>query len=257
MHPFYDLPRPLVWVAALLLAGTAAAPFALLFPLGELLVRTMGPAGAVLLLPAYVLIFIFSLPWLQLATTPVLRLAGVYRYYAPMLLVENPRPTGFHIHGGTNLDYVLHLRWSDRGAAAARKTLCHYLRGLLAIGDEVARGALPHDLPITGTSYVFSESTARRLGFTVEPVPSGGRMGLWMNLPNLFLKHSFARGRLALPDLSRVRRATITGGELAARRDAIRDLLARLEGAERTGVAEGAAPSVQASRGTIRSRALL
>lgn len=237
MHPIYHLPRPLLWGAALLLAGTAVTPFALLVPLVRLLVNGLGPAGIVFLLPAYILILLASLPWIQLATTPVMRLAGVYRYYSPMLLVENPRPTGFHVHGGTNLDYLLHLRWSDRGPAAARKTLRHYLRGLLAIADEVARGELPTDLPIVATSYVFSETTARRLGFTVEPVPRGERLGLWMNYPNLLLKHSFAQGRPALPDLSRVRRATITGGRLAERRDSLRALLARLEGAADSAVA--------------------
>lgn len=237
MHPIYDLPRPLLWAAALLLAVLAVAPLLLLVPLARLLVNALGPAGLVLLVPGYLVLFLVSLPWIQLTTTPVMRLSGAYRYYSPMLLVENPRPTGYHIHGGTNLDYLLHLRWADRGPAAARKTLCHYLRGLLAIADEVARGELPPDTPIVASSYVFSASTARRLGFTVEPVPPGERLGLWMNLPNLLLKHSFAQGRPAFPDLTRVRRATTTGGRLVAQRGALRALLARLEGADGGGAA--------------------
>lgn len=232
MHPFYGLPRPILWAAALLGALSSLAPFALLGPLMGLLTDTLGPPGILLLVPAYVLLIPLAAPWIQFATAPLLRLLGVYRYYSPMLLVENPRPTAFHIHGGTNLDYLLHLRWRDRGAPAARKTLCHYLRGLVAIGDEVAGGALPPDLRVVATSYVFTETSARRLGFTVEPVAGGERLGLWLNGINLVLKHSFAQGRPALPDLSRVRRASISGADLAAARPALEALLARLEGTD-------------------------
>ncbi|HEV2147840.1 MAG TPA: hypothetical protein VGR37_10595 [Longimicrobiaceae bacterium] len=234
MRSFFSLSRPKQWVCAVLLsyaamlpvmlAGGALAVFAL--ESGRGFPWVVGSAGVLLLL--YMVLLPLWMPLLQFVTAPLAYLLGHYRYLSPMLLVEKPTLEEYRIHGGTNFDYFVHLRWRDRGPSAARKTLRYYLEGLLALADEVEQGRLPAELRIVGTSYIFTPSTARRLGFTMEEPARGALLGLYLNYLNLLWKHSFARGRLAFPDVHRIRQAATTGGTLVRHRPRIEALLRRL-----------------------------
>src|SRR5262249_31586225 len=145
--------RTCQWIVAvvLLASGVAAVAF---------LRFVQGPA-MIALLP---LVFSF----VQTAFSPILRLLGVYRYHSPMLKVTIRSRRIYEIHGGTMFDYLIHLRWKDQGAAAARWILVSYLQGLSDIADCVERGELPPAIRITGTSYFFRDASARRLGFALE-----------------------------------------------------------------------------------------
>ncbi len=232
---FFSLPRPRQWTWAIIICIPALLPMAALAAgLGWTLSaaghglawKAAAAAGCYLL---WIAMLPLWMPVIQLATAPVLYLLGRYRYFSPMLLVENPGATEYRIHGGTNFDYLVHLRWRDRGPPAARKTLAYYLQGLVALADEVEGGRLPGGLRIVATSYIFTPRTAERLGFTMEPAAAGHVLGLYANYLNLMWKHSFAQGRLALPDLSRTRQAATTGRELLRHRDHIQALAARLQ----------------------------
>ena len=234
MRNFYSLPRRRQWLWAGVLAcgmlvpgmvvGAVATAVALLAGRGgdaDFLPLLLVPFGLMLMVPLMAVAA-------QFFTAPVLYLIGHLRYYSPLLLVEGPTPALYRIHGGTSFDYFVHLRWADRGAPARRKTMRWYLQGLLAIADEVEAGKVPGSVRIVGTSYVFGERTARRLGFTVEPPDPAMRGGLMLNYLNLFWKYSFARGRLAFPNLKRIRQAATTGDELLRHRPRIQALLDRI-----------------------------
>lgn len=236
MRNFFSLPRRRQWAWAIFICIPALLPMGGLAA-GLLIVLNSednGPvwkAGAAVGMYAlWLLLLPVWMPVLQFATGPVMYLLGRYRYFSPMLLVENPGKTEYRIHGGTNFDYFVNLRWSERGPAAARKTLLFYLQGLVALADEVEAGRLPMHLRIVATSYVFTPRTAQRLGFTVEPPASWQVLALYSNYLNLLWKHSFAQGRIALPDLRNIRQAAITGGELLRHRARIQALSARLRG---------------------------
>lgn len=235
MRTFFSMPRWRQWLWASLLC------WAFLLPMGALAAVAVGaalgagrePLAALGLLAGtyvlLVLLFPLWVPLAQFATAPMLYLLGHYRYYSPMLLVEGPSDEELRIHGGTNFDYFVHFAWSDRGPAAARKTLQHYLRGLLALADAVERGEVRPETRIVASSYIFTARTARRVGFTPEPIAASARWGLYGNYLNLLWKHSFAKGRLAPPDLRRIGQAATTGAELVRNRDRIVRLLRRLE----------------------------
>lgn len=225
LHPFYDLPRPLLWALALALGALALAPlaafWALVFTADDGFSAVGWVAAAAVGAP-------LLQPWLQLTAAPLLRLTGRTRYFSPMLLAEAPTPEQLQIHGGTLFDYLLHFRPSDRGQAATRSTMRFYVDGLVAIADEVRRGTLAADVRIVGVSWFFSEETARRLGFTVESTRYAERLGLWASVVAIALKHSFARGYPAWPDLRRIRKVTITGSELVAHVPELERLRSRL-----------------------------
>jgi hypothetical protein len=169
-------------------------------------------------------------PLAQISVAPLFRLVGVYRYHSAMLKVTIRTTRVYEIHGGTPFDYVLHLRWRDRGAPAARHILISYLEGLLDIADCVARGELPASIRITGTSYFFREASAARLGFALEKPTLRLRANLLLHLLDLTLLYSFARGRWALPPVWRTRNAVISGAGLLERRSSIESMIRLLRG---------------------------
>ena len=180
---------------------------------------------------AVTLTFLVPLPfWLTAANfllAPLLRLVGALRYVSPYLIVTRGRGSTLELHGATLFDYLFLFRWSDRGDQAIRNILAWYVEGLLALAREVEEGRLPPSTQISATSYIFSESVARRYGFHVEKARRHCLGGL-LTYPTQFLTHSFARGRWALPPVHRARRATIEAAGLSAQSPRLRKLHARL-----------------------------
>lgn len=198
--------------AALACAGTAAA-LALLFACP---------------VPVSLLVFPVALSVFQFCVTPLLRNAGLYRYHSEMLKATVRTARTWEIHGGTSWDYVRLFRLSENGAVATRRLLRFYLEGLLDIARLVESGAIPGETTVTGTSYFFSERSARRLGFRLEPAGPRLRVVLVLYYLDLVLLYSFARGRIAFPNVLRTRRAAIRAADLAAKRREIERLIARL-----------------------------
>ncbi|MFI5180650.1 MAG: hypothetical protein ACHQPI_04605 [Thermoanaerobaculia bacterium] len=154
----------------------------------------------------------------QLAVTPLLRETGLYRYHSALLKATVRTRTTYEVHGGTALDYFFHFRWTDRGGRASRKALTAFLEGFIDIARRVETGEIDGNVEVTGTSYFFSERTARRLGFRVEHPGLRLRLVLILYYADLVMLYSFIRGRVAFPNVLDARRAVILGRDLAARR---------------------------------------
>jgi hypothetical protein len=102
------------------------------------------------------------------------------------------------------------------------------LRGLLRIAEEVEGGTLSPDAELVATTYFFSDRSIARLGFTLRPAPGAVVANLAVTSLSIALRLSFTRGRLAYPDMRRIRQAVTSAGELAQHAGEIRRLLERL-----------------------------
>ena len=219
VHALARFPRPVQWAAALLLALPCIGALGACFALPVLDWRW---------LPLPFLALPLVAPLESLLLTPLYALSGRFRYYSPMLLATRRRAGGLDLHVGTLFDYVVRLRWSDRGPRAARIVTADLLRGLLVLAGEADRGVLPPDAELVATSYFFSDRTLARLGFELRPAPGATVQNLVLASLSIALRLSFTRGRPSFPELRRIRRAVTTAGELARHRDHIARLLDRL-----------------------------
>jgi hypothetical protein len=219
VHAFARLSRPAQWAVAVGAALLGLAVIGSLFALPVLDWRW---------LPISLIGLPFLAPVEGLLLAPLYGLAGYFRYYSPMLLATRRRSGGLDLHVGTLFDYVMRLRWSDRGPRAARIVTADILRGLLRIAEEVERGTLSPDAELVATSYFFSDRSIARLGFTPRPAPGALVANLAVTSLSIALRLSFTRGRFAYPDLRRIRQAVTSAGELAQHASEIRRLLERL-----------------------------
>jgi hypothetical protein len=180
---------------------------------------------------ALVVAALLPLPlWLTLVNltcAPLLRVVGALNYYSPMLLVTKSSRHRVYIHGAVLFDYVICMRWQERGSKARHKVLSYYLEGLLRLIQDVESGYVPETALITGTSYFFSTKRARALGFRVEESRRFAFGGL-LTYPAHFLTYSFAKGRWALPNVFHAKRASITGAGLLKQKEKLEALLNRL-----------------------------
>ena len=211
MHPFYRLPLGVQRVLACVLAASSLLPFGVAWHVPWVLIAT----------PLWI-------SWGFFASTPLLRWVGVYRYYGPYLCAMFPTSRRLDIHLGTTFDQLLTLRWADRGRIARAQLLAGALEGLLAIADDVERGHVPAEVTVEGTSWFFTASTARRLGFELAPPTLVGRLIPWLIAIDILLVYSFTQGRFAIPPMRGVRRACTTGQRLLEHRDKLHALHERL-----------------------------
>jgi hypothetical protein len=179
--------------------------------------------------PGPLFLFPIALSLFQFSVTPFLRAAGFYRYHSPMLKSTLRNGRTWEIHGGTSLDYLMFLRFGEPSGTATRRLLVSYLEGLRNIALLVEAGEIARETKVTGTSYFFSERSARRLGFRIERAGLRLRIVLVLYSLDLLVLYSIARGRLAFPNILNARRAVISGGELARNRPIIEALVARLK----------------------------
>lgn len=216
MTAFFRLPRAAQWAAALLMAAAYLG----------VVVAFMSVARRHPWLLAFTLVLVWILAPLEaLLLTPLYALLGRFRYLSPMLVATRRRGGGLDLHVGTLLDYVVHLRWRDRGPRSSRVVTAEVLRGLLALVGEVERGELPPDAELVATSYFFSDRTVARLGFRLREAPGSVVQNMVFSSLGIALRLSFTRGRPAFPDLRRVRQAVTTAGRLAEHSGEIRRLL--------------------------------
>lgn len=177
--------------------------------------------AAILLLPLIPVLESFLL-------TPAYALAGRFTYYSPLLLATKSAQ-GLDLHVGTLYDYIIQLRWSERGFPAERHAMRLILQGLLSICDAVAEGRLSAQNEITATSYFFSDRSVEKLGFTVKKGSFEVKLNLWLVYLSLVLRLSLIKGRWCLPDLKRIRCIHTTAGELLQQRPQIAKMLAHLQ----------------------------
>lgn len=214
---YYGLSPWLAWPISIVLAIVGLAVMRQVFDYSE---------GRNFLSPV-IGIFLVA-PLLMLLMTPLLRVIGTYKYYSPLFLVFGEKKDRFEIHSGPSIDYLLHLRGISPGPELQRTVLAFYLQGMLNIADKVAEAEDPGAIEIVGTSYFFSDRSAERMGFKVS---SGGwfhRLNLMFNFLELFFLNSLTAGKVDVPNVLKVKKATMTGAQLLEHRAYIQRLYERM-----------------------------
>lgn len=215
MNRFYTFPKWLQWTAAVLLTTIA-----------------FGMMGWWMFLntvhPVYYLLIFFLIPVFQFTMSPLFRLLGTYHYLSPMLLVYAPSEKKYDLHNGTSFDYLFVMRSVPPGHIFQQIMLNYYIEGLLNLIRLLENGDLPPTIEITGTSYFFSDTTAKRLGFSLEPPSSFYRVNLYLNFLDLLWMYSLAKGKLVMPRLNNIRAAKTTGEFLLQKKSYLERLQSRL-----------------------------
>jgi len=166
------------------------------------------------------LLFLFLLiPIFQFCGSPLFTLTGMYHYLSPMLLVFGASDEKYDLHNGTSFDYLMVMRKYKAGTEVRTAILMDYLEGLLEIISRVEKGVLPETVSVEGTSYFFSESTAKRLGFEVEQGEGFLKYNLYLNFIDLCWTYSLSQGKFAFPDLKDIKKASTTGKKLVENKD--------------------------------------
>jgi len=137
-------------------------------------------------------------------------------------------PGQFELHGGTLFDYFGLFRVSEAGPRIRREVMCLYLEGLDELAGSVTRGELDPQAVLTASSWIFSDHSARRLGFTTRPARFTERFPLYLGLLDLTVMLYFARGSWTMPRVQNALRAETTAQTLVEHRAALRDLLTRV-----------------------------
>jgi hypothetical protein len=149
----------------------------------------------------------------------------MYTYLSPMLLVFGASEKRYDLHNGTSFDYYFVMRKIKPGIAARKKILEYFLEGLLEIIDRIEKGKLPDTLKISGSSYFFSERTAKRLGFSITDAGIFAKINLLFNIVDLTWMYSYAKGKFTFPNFSKIRKAEIDGQTLVSKEDELIRLL--------------------------------
>lgn len=216
IHTFYHLPLITQWSVAI-------------FMLLCMLTMVVYWISLVYEFPLAYFTIVLIAPFMQFLATPALTLIGVYRYLSPMLLVYLPTDQRYDLHNGTSFDYLFLMRKFRRGRAIRYQLLRYYMEGLLHIIDKIESDQLPETVVIRGSSYFFSDRSARRLGFSVRKAKFHEQINIVINYVDLTWMYSIAHGKLIFPKLNRIKTATIKGSELVQHKSQLKNILAALE----------------------------
>lgn len=173
--------------------------------------------------------FLFFIPFLQFGLTPLFRFLKFYHYLSPMLLVYAPSPQKYDLHNGTSFDYLFVMRGVPPGHTFQQVMLTYYLEGLLEVIRLLESGAVPLTVEIVGTSYFFSENTAKRLGFSLAEPSTFYKFNIYVNYLDLTWMYSLSKGKFTLPRVDNIKKATTTGAQLVERKAYILKLYERLQ----------------------------
>ena len=215
MNDFYKLPKVLQWLLALLL-----------------LISGFFPALAIIELsychPIACLLFLFYVPIGQFSFTPFFTLVGVYKYYSPMLLGYTPSDTQIDLHSGGSFDYLFVMRKYKSGIEMRNRLLLFQLEGLKKIIQLIEDKAVPESVNIVGTSYFFSDRTAKKIGFELIDPSLFYRINLFVNFLDLVWMYSLSQGKWAIPKVWKAKKVQITGQKLLENKGQLEALYEKL-----------------------------
>ena len=216
MNNFYKQPKILVWIESLLmlLIGIALA----------LLLIERGYSQ-----PLFYLTFLLYVPISQFLFTPIYKLTGGYTYYSPMLLGYMANDKQIDLHSGTSFDHLFVLRKYKSGTPLRNRILMYHLEGLLNIIQLIEDKHLPETVNIIGTSYFFNDRTLHNLGFQIEKASNSYRINLLLNFIDLFWMYSLSKGKVAIPSVWDLKKASILGGDLITQKSKLVGLYERLK----------------------------
>lgn len=201
MNDFYKLPKALQWVLALFLLIAGFFPAVALIELGYEY-------------PIAYLLFFLYIPIGQFSFTPFFTLLGVYRYYSPMLLGYMSSNTQVDLHSGGSFDYLFVMRNYKSGVELRNRLLLFQLEGLKKIIQLIEDKAVPESVNIVGTSYFFSDRTAKKIGFELIDPSLFYRINLFANFLDLVWMYSLSQGKWAIPKVWKAKKVQITGQKL-------------------------------------------
>jgi hypothetical protein len=168
-------------------------------------------------------------PISQFLFTPIYKLTGGYTYYSPMLLGYMANEKQIDLHSGTSFDYLFALRKYPSGTALRNRILLYHLEGLLNIIQLIEDKYLPETVNIIGTSYFFNERTLHNLGFQIEEPSNSYRINLLLNFIDLFWMYSLSKGKVAIPRVWDVKKASILGDQLVLQKTKLEGLYQKLK----------------------------
>lgn len=216
VHSFYQLQKSAQWILATLMA---------------LLLLTLVGFWTALVYQHFWLYasIVLIAPFMQFLATPLFTLAGIYQYLSPMLLVYMPTAKKYDLHNGTSFDYLFIMQKYRFGRPFRYQLLRYYLEGLLTIIEKIEKGQLPDTIVIRGSSYFFSERTARKLGFDVRKAHFHEQLNIAINYLDLLWMYSLAHRRITFPKLARVKTAEIRGDALVEHKAVLQNMFKQIE----------------------------
>lgn len=211
MRKYYDLPKLVQWLLALVL-----------------LVGGMAIMMPVIGSPYFLLILPIAAPILNFITVPFFRLIGYYKYLNPYVLSTVQTNESYDLHNVFSFDYIVNFKWADRGKKVQKTLLSHYFKALLTIIQRIENKELPPSVKIVGHSYFFSDRTAERLGFTISKANIFWIINSALQFIELSYLYSFSQGKWAVPKFWKVKRAEIVGSDLVLQKEVLEGLVKRL-----------------------------
>ena len=208
MNNFYEQPKLLLWIEALILLVAGCYPIAFISDAGSSQ-------------PLYYLLVLVYIPVFQFAITPISRLTGIYKYYSPMLLGYMANKNQIDIHSGSSFDYLFVMTKYKIGSEFKNQLLLYHLEGVLKIINLIEKDEIPATVTIIGTSYFFNERTIEKLGFEKENPSLFYRINLLANFVDLLWMYSIAKGHFSIPTIWKAKKVKINGGKLVENKETI------------------------------------
>jgi hypothetical protein len=216
MNEFYKQPKLLQWIEATLLLLFGFLP--------ALFIIEKGHSQ-----PLFYLLFIIYIPIGQFTFTPFFTLIGVYKYYSPMLLGYMANDSQLDLHSGGSFDYLFVMRKNKPGVEMRNRLLMYHAEGLIKLNQLIENKSIPETVNIVGTSYFFNNRTLKKMGFEIVNPSLFYRLNLFVNFIDLIWMYSLSQGKLSIPKLWNVKKASISGAKLIESKQNIENLYDNLK----------------------------
>lgn len=216
MNDFYKQPKLFQWIEAILLLIIGFLP--------ALVIIEKGYSE-----PLFYFLFLFYIPIGQFTTTPFFTLAGIYKYYSPMLLGYMANDKQIDLHSGSSFDYLFVMRKYKAGIEFRNRLLLYHLEGLIQIIRLIENKSIPETVNIVGTSYFFNDRTLSKMRFEIVNPSLFYRLNLYMNFIDLIWMYSLSQGKLSIPRLLNAKKASISGDKLIESKNVIENLYDKMK----------------------------